>query len=42
MVIVVGGGHKLFNKLVGNKISNQLELPDRDRFFANAIGFALQ
>lgn len=42
MVIVVGGGHKLFNKLVGDKISNQLELSDRDRFFANAIGFALQ
>lgn len=42
LVILVGGGHKLFNKLVSEKISNQLELDETERFFANAIGFALQ
>lgn len=42
MVILVGGGHKLFNKLIGDKISNQLEISNTDRFYANVIGFALQ
>lgn len=42
MVILVGGGYKLFNKLIGDKISNQLDLPDTERFYANAIGFSLQ
>ncbi len=42
LVITVGGGAKLFNILVGDKISNKLEISDTDMFYANAIGFALQ
>lgn len=42
LVVLVGGGYKLFDKMVGDKISNQLQLSEVDRFYANAIGFALQ
>lgn len=41
-IILTGGGYKLFNKLVSDKISNQLHFSETDRFYANAIGFALQ
>ncbi|WP_455539536.1 hypothetical protein [Terrisporobacter sp.] len=41
-LILLGGGHKLFNKLKSDKIKHQTNICDADRFYANALGYSMQ
>lgn len=41
-VILVGGGSKLFNMLMSDKINKKLNLEEEIMYYSNAIGFALQ
>ena len=41
-IVLVGGGSKLFNILMNDKINKNMELDDNFKLYANALGFALQ
>lgn len=42
VVIGVGGGYKVFNKMIKNEISNEIKIKDDKQFYANAIGYLAQ
>ncbi|GAA0103241.1 hypothetical protein UT300012_39580 [Paraclostridium bifermentans] len=41
-VIGVGGGYKVFHRMVADKISNEIKMPSDKQFYANAIGYLAQ
>ena len=41
-LVLVGGGAKLFNALMDDKINKKIELDENFKLYANALGFALQ
>lgn len=42
VIVGVGGGYKTFNKMINDKISNEIKIKDDKQFYANVIGYLAQ
>lgn len=42
VVIGVGGGYKVFNRMIKDHISNEIKIKEDKQFYANAIGYLAQ
>lgn len=42
VIVGIGGGYKVFNKIIKDKISNEIKIKKDKQFYANAIGYLAQ